>query len=200
MKKVILSFAVLAMVTSCKKEEKKVEKTEEIIEQPITQETPNDAVSLVEMDLKGTKLQVSHGSLEQNVVEFLNSGSYEKATEDELKEKWYDLRDVNFEMGSATALTQGSQKQLDNLVAILKAYPTAKIKIGGYTDKTGNEDSNKKISQARAEFIKAELEKAGVGAQVVSAEGYGSEFAKVAADASDEERATDRKMSIRFTK
>jgi hypothetical protein len=35
---------------------------------------------------------------------------------------------------------------------------------------------------------------------VVSAEGYGSEFAKVAADKSDAERAIDRKMSVRFTK
>jgi outer membrane protein OmpA-like peptidoglycan-associated protein len=33
--------------------------------------------------------------------------------------------------------------QLSNLAAILKAFPAANIKIGGYTDKTGNEDFNK---------------------------------------------------------
>lgn len=86
-------------------------------------------------------------------------------------------------------------------MTILKAYPDAKIKIGGYTDKTGNEDNNKKISQLRADFIKSELtKKADIGKQVISAEGYGSEFAKVPAEASDEERSIDRKMAIRFTK
>ncbi|WP_317127597.1 MULTISPECIES: OmpA family protein [unclassified Chryseobacterium] len=103
-------------------------------------------------------------------------------------------------MGSSTELEAGSQGQLDNLVAILKAFPDAKVKIGGYTDKTGNEASNVKLSQARADFIKAALAKAGVGAQVLGAEGYGSKFATVDAKASDAERAADRKMSVRFAK
>ena len=47
---------------------------------------------------------------------------------------------------------------------------------------------------------KAALEKAGVGSQVIGAEGYGSEFATVAATASDAERAADRKMAVRFAK
>lgn len=199
MKKVVLSFAILAMVISCKdtkKENKELSNSEEKVEQV---EISTDA-SLVEIDLKGTKLKVSPNGLEQQLVNFLTSGDYEKANDEELKNKWYDLNSVNFLMGSSSELEKGSETQLANLVAILKAFPEAKIKIGGYTDKTGNEDNNKKISQSRADFIKSELEKAGVGAQVVSAEGYGSEFAKVAADASDEERASDRKMSIRFTK
>jgi outer membrane protein OmpA-like peptidoglycan-associated protein len=60
----------------------------------------------------------------------------------------------------------------------LKAYPKTKIKIGGYTDKKGDEAANKKLSKSRALAVKAALETAGVGKQVVGAEGYGSEFAK----------------------
>ena len=89
---------------------------------------------------------------------------------------------------------------MNNLLAILKAYPDAKIKIGGYTDKTGTEAANVKISKARAEFIKKWLSDKGVASQVLAADGYGSQFAKVAATASDAERASDRKMSIRFAK
>ena len=103
-------------------------------------------------------------------------------------------------MGSSTELEAGSQVQLDNLVAILKAYPDAKIKVGGYTDKVGDEAANVKLSTARANYIKTALEKAGVGAQVIGAEGYGSQFATVAATASDAERAVDRKMAVRFAK
>lgn len=135
------------------------------------------------------------------MIAFLKGDGYKKAADDSaLKDNWYDFDHVNFKMGSATELEPGSETQLDNLVAILKAYPDAKIKIGGYTDKTGDEAVNKKISTDRAKFIQKWLTDKGVGSQVVSAEGYGSEFAKIPATASDTERAADRKMAVRFTK
>ncbi|KMQ60041.1 flagellar motor protein MotB [Chryseobacterium angstadtii] len=153
------------------------------------------------IDLNGVMLKGYKGGMEDQMITFLKSGNYKNAADDAaLKDKWYDFDHVNFKMGSSTDLEAGSQGQLDNLVAILKAFPDAKIKIGGYTDKTGNEASNVKLSKARAEFIKAALAKAGVGAQVLEAEGYGSKYAKVDAKASDAERAADRKMAVRFAK
>lgn len=153
------------------------------------------------IDLNGVMLKGYKGGMEDQMITFLKSGGYKNAADDSvLKEKWYDFDHVNFKMGSSTELEAGSQGQLDNLVAILKAFPEAKIKVGGYTDKTGNEANNLKLSKARAEFIKAAVTKAGVGAQVLEADGYGSKFAKVDAKASDAERAADRKMSVRFAK
>lgn len=153
------------------------------------------------IDLNGVMLKGYKGGMEDQMITFLKSGEYKNAADDAaLKDKWYDFDHVSFKMGSATELEAGSQGQLDNLVAILKAFPDAKIKIGGYTDKTGNEASNVKLSQSRADYIKAALTKAGVGAQVLGAEGYGSKFATVDATASDTERAADRKMSVRFAK
>ncbi|GEN70253.1 OmpA family protein [Chryseobacterium lathyri] len=153
------------------------------------------------IDLNGVMLKGYKGGMEDQMITFLKSGDYKNAADDAaLKDKWYDFDHVNFKMGSSTELEAGSQGQLDNLVAILKAFPDAKIKIGGYTDKTGNEASNVKLSQARADFIKSALAKAGVGAQALGAEGYGSKFATVDAKASDAERAADRKMSVRFAK
>ncbi|NIF06750.1 OmpA family protein [Chryseobacterium sp. Tr-659] len=153
------------------------------------------------IDLNGVALKGYKGGMEDQMIAFLKSDGYKNAADDAaLKDKWYDFDHVNFKIGSSTELEAGSQGQLDNLVAILKAFPDAKIKIGGYTDKTGNEASNVKLSKARAEFIKAALGKAGVGAQVLEAEGYGSKFAKVDAKASDAERAADRKMAVRFAK
>ncbi|TZF95163.1 DUF937 domain-containing protein [Chryseobacterium panacisoli] len=153
------------------------------------------------IDLNGVMLKGYKGGMEDQMITFLKSGAYKNAADDSaLKDKWYDFDHVNFKMGSSTELEAGSQGQLDNLVAILKAFPDAKIKVGGYTDKTGNEASNVKLSKARAEYIKAALAKAGVGAQVIAADGYGSQFATVDAKASDAERAADRKMSVRFAK
>ena len=89
---------------------------------------------------------------------------------------------------------------MDNLLAILKAFPEAKVKVGGYTDKTGVEADNVKLSQSRADFIKTWLTGKGVGAQVLTAQGYGSKFATVAKEATNDERAVDRKMAVRFAK
>ncbi|SDL73281.1 OmpA family protein [Chryseobacterium taihuense] len=154
-----------------------------------------------DIDLNGISLKGYRGGMEDQMISFLKSGGYNEAKDDAaLKNKWYDFDHVNFKIGSANELEAGSESQLQNLVAILKAFPEAKIKIGGYTDKTGDEAKNLKLSAERANYIKNWLSQQGVASQVVSADGYGSEFATVDASASNDERAVDRRMSVRFTK
>ncbi|QOR74408.1 DUF937 domain-containing protein [Cruoricaptor ignavus] len=161
---------------------------------------PANRGELQDIDLNGTALRGYPNGLEQRMISYLQSGQYANANEEGLKAVWYDFDNVNFVHGSKDQLEAGSEAQIENLAKILKAYPDAKVKIGGYTDKTGNEAVNKEISQGRANFIKSQLEKYGVGSQVTGAEGYGSEFATVDASASDAERAKDRKMAVRFSK
>lgn len=151
-------------------------------------------------DLDGLSLTGYRGGLEDQLVTFIKSDDYANGTEETFKDRWFNFDNVNFVFGTTDQLEPGSEVQLNNLSAILKKYPDAKIKIGAYTDRVGDDANNKDISQKRADFLKAELGKLGVGAQVVSAEGYGEEFATVDEAASDEERAADRKMSLRFTK
>ena len=154
-----------------------------------------------DIDLNGTMLKGYKGGMEDSMISFLNSGGYKNAADDAaLKSTWYNFDKVNFKIGSSTELESGSQGQMDNLLAILKAFPEAKIKIGGYTDKTGDEAANVKLSQARADYIKKWLTDKGVGSQVTGADGYGSKFATVATTASNDERAVDRKMAVRFAK
>lgn len=154
-----------------------------------------------DIDLNGTAIKGYKGGMEDSMISFLKSGAYATAADDAaLKDNWYTFDKVNFKMGSSSDLEAASQGQLDNLLAILKAYPEAKIKIGGYTDKVGDEAANVKLSGERAEYIKKWLSDKGVGAQVLGAEGYGSKFATVDASASDAERAIDRKMAVRFAK
>ena len=156
---------------------------------------------VTDIDLNGKMIKGYANGMEASMITFLKSDGYKTAADDAaLKDNWYDFDNVNFKIGSATELESGSEGQIQNLAAILKAYPDAKIKIGGYTDMTGDAAQNKDLSQKRADFIKSELGKLGVAAQVVGAEGYGSEFAKVPATASNDERAADRKMAVRFTK
>ncbi|AZA58100.1 OmpA family protein [Chryseobacterium shandongense] len=154
-----------------------------------------------DIDLNGTALRGYKGGMEDRMIAFLKSDGYKNAQNDNaLKDTWYNFDHVNFKTGSADQLEAGSEGQLQNLTAILRAYPDAKIKIGGYTDKTGDETGNKKLSDERAKFISSWLEKQGVGSQIMGAEGYGSQFATVDASASDADRAVDRKMAVRFAK
>ena len=146
----------------------------------------------------GKELDAHKGGIEDELVTFLNS-NWKSLSNDSLKNKWFDFDNLNFDFGKAT-IVPASEKQLDNISEILKAFPDAKIKIGGYTDSTGDAAANKKLSQDRADAAKAGLVKRGVGAQVIGAEGYGSQYAKYPATASEEERATDRRVSVSVRK
>lgn len=146
----------------------------------------------------GKELDAMKGGIEDQLVTFLSS-DWKSLSDDSLKNKWFDFDNLNFETGKA-AIIPASEKQLDNISEILKAFPDAKIKIGGYTDVSGNAAANKKLSQDRADAAKAGLVKRGVGAQVTSAEGYGSQFAKYPATATDAERAADRRVSVSVRK
>ncbi|HEX5023702.1 MAG TPA: OmpA family protein [Agriterribacter sp.] len=121
--------------------------------------------------------------------------SYLKSDEPISKEKWFDFDDLNFETGSAT-ITGESAKQVQNIAAILKAFPKAKIKIGGYTDNTGDSAANVKLSQARADAVLAALKGAGANAgQLDSAEGYGPTHF-VAPNDTEENMKKNRRISI----
>ena len=143
----------------------------------------------------GQTLQAYKGGIEDQIVTFLKSDDYKNATEDQLKDKWFNFDNLNFEFGKAV-LTPDSKVQLENLKLILAEFPDAKIKIGAYTDKKGDANTNLKLSNERANTVKSSLN----SAQVLEAEGYGSKFAKIPAEASDKERESDRKTAIRFVK
>lgn len=146
------------------------------------------------------RLQAYRGGVEDDMIQFLNSDEYKNASENDLKEKWFEFDDLAFVFGSSTELRNESQTQLNNIAEILKAYPNARIKIAGFADKVGTEQANMEISRERAKTIEKMLDEKGVGRQVVRTEGYGDEYAKHSASASNDERAEDREIALRFVK
>ncbi|MBS1738004.1 MAG: OmpA family protein [Bacteroidetes bacterium] len=146
----------------------------------------------------GKELNAYKGGIEDQLVTFLKS-DWKSLSDDSLKNKWFDFDNLNFNTGNAI-ITPGSEPQLNNIAEILKAFPDAKIKIGGYTDISGTAADNMKLSQARANAARDALAKRGAGSQVVSAEGYGSQYATHAANEPDEVRALDRHVSVSVRK
>ena len=147
----------------------------------------------------GQEISAWAGGIEDQLIQFVQAGDYKNLSEDQLKDKWFDFDNLNFETGTATILPE-SRSQLANIAAILKAFPEVKLKIGGYTDKTGDESINKKISNARAEAVAKYLTDEGLGSQVAGAEGYGSAFAKYEASAPEADRIKDRRVSVSIRK
>ncbi|WP_099372843.1 OmpA family protein [Sphingobacterium sp. 1.A.5] len=161
--------------------------TTEIVRESIMVTLPNDTV-----------INAYKGGIEDQLVQFLNS-DYKNLSDEELKDRWFDFDNLNFATGTANILPE-SQVQLDNLVAILNAFPDAKVKVGGYTDKTGDEAINKKLSNDRAIAVKNAFDAQGVGNRVMATEGYGSQFAEFPADAPESDRVKDRRVAISVRK
>ena len=158
---------------------------------PAPSSSPTTAASIKVRLPNGVELDALRGGIEDRLVTFLNDPNSVPGND-----VWFDFDNLNFETGSST-ITADSKKQVNNIAEIFKAYPKTKIKIGGYTDKTGDEDNNKRLSQQRAVSVTIALKMGGAnGAQLLAPEGYGSEFAKVPATASDEERKPDRRISV----
>jgi outer membrane protein OmpA-like peptidoglycan-associated protein len=140
----------------------------------------------------GTELNVPANGVESKLIAYLNDPNSTVSDD-----KWFDFDRLLFETGKAT-LQPASQEQAGNIAAILKAYPKVKIRLGGYTDNTGNAAANVKLSDERANGVMGELVKLGTDAARMSAKGYGEEH-PVADNATEEGRAKNRRISLRVT-
>lgn len=197
---VLVIFLLYRMCDNDNKTTEEVVVTQDTLTDDISTQTTttttvvNRESSIVKLH-DGTELNAYKGGIEEQLVAFLDKGDYKNMSEDDLKSIWFDFDYLNFDTAKST-ITTDTKIQLDNIAAILKAYPDAMIKIGGYTDKTGDENFNKKLSNDRANAVKSYLSDKGFGAQIDGAEGYGSEHAKYAADAPEEQRVLDRRVSL----
>jgi K(+)-stimulated pyrophosphate-energized sodium pump len=141
----------------------------------------------------GTEISVGSNAAEKKLVGFVTDAS--KAVD---KTTWFTMDRLYFETGKSV-LKPASQEQLKNIAAILKAYPSVELKLGGYTDNTGDSTSNVALSQQRAEAAKAELVQLGADAKRLTAEGYGPQY-PVASNATAGGKAQNRRIDVRVTK
>lgn len=138
----------------------------------------------------GTQLNVPSNGVEVRLVQYLQSPS--TRTSDLT---WFNFDRLLFDNGRATLQPQ-SNEQLDNVAAILKAYPSAKIRLGGYTDNTGNAAANTQLSEQRADTVMAALVQRGIDPSRLSARGYGDQY-PIADNSTPAGRQRNRRIAIR---
>lgn len=110
----------------------------------------------------------------------------------------FTLDNVEFESGKST-LTKDSYKELKELLDYLKLKDDINIEIAGHTDDVGDDESNLKLSKARAETVRNYLISKGIAPKRVIAKGYG-ETQPIASNATVEGRQKNRRTEVRIIK
>jgi len=140
----------------------------------------------------GSVFNIAKDSPEFKLFSLLNSP-------DEVKDEWMSFDKIRFENGK-TDPTPASDAHLKNIAMIMKFFPNSQVKIGGYTDNTGSDATNLRISAARAKVVADRLKALGVEAKQLTHEGYGSQNPICPANDTDECRATNRRVDVKVTR
>lgn len=96
--------------------------------------------------------------------------SYSNEITNEVSSKSYQIQ---FETGSAV-IKQASYKLLDEILQSAVVAEGLKVGIYGHTDNVGNDGSNQKLSEERANAVKSYLLSKGLPAQRIESKGFGS--------------------------
>jgi OmpA-OmpF porin, OOP family len=139
----------------------------------------------------GATLSVPRYGVESKLIDFMQNGSVP------VDHAWLDFDRLSFDSNSAT-LRPASTEQIANIAKIMKAYPTAHMMIGGFTDDTGDATVDMQLSQARANSVKEELIRMGVGANRLEAQGFGAS-APIADNSTEAGRFKNRRIALRLT-
>jgi outer membrane protein OmpA-like peptidoglycan-associated protein len=110
------------------------------------------------------------------------------------------FRSLEFENGKAEILPT-MHDDLAKLGNFLTDHPFLKIRISGHTDSAGNEDSNLRLSQGRADSIKKYLiDEFKIFADRIIAIGYGSSKPIVSIEETEDHKQLNRRVEFEIVK
>ena len=153
---------------------------------------PAEAVSRATIPLalpNGQSLTVVRGSAVYQLASFLGGTEAAPAR--------FTLSPMNFEFAS-TQLTPESLTTVDQVSAILRAYPTATVRVESYTDSVGTPAANLDLSRDRSETVKGLLGGKGIDPTRVTTAGLGQEN-PIASNQTESGRAQNRRTDIVVT-
>jgi outer membrane protein OmpA-like peptidoglycan-associated protein len=102
--------------------------------------------------------------------------------------------DVLFDTGKSD-LKYGANNNLRQLADFLAANPERKVRIEGFTDSVGNDASNQRLSERRADSVAFALQRLGVDPSRLITAGYGREY-PVADNSSASSRQLNRRVEV----
>jgi type IX secretion system PorP/SprF family membrane protein len=188
-------------------------------EQMQAQKTANE--QLQEQDISASKPQTMTGKYQkpeavQGQVLHVKPGDYKKIAdnmaketdevlatksltpEQSLKGNSYRLERIYFDYNKYT-LQPKSRKQLDDLTAFMKRFPNIHILIIGYTDNTGNDQGNEKLSMDRSQSVADYLINKGIESSRLEFQGLGSRY-PIADNSNEDGRHLNRRVEFTIVK
>jgi OOP family OmpA-OmpF porin len=109
----------------------------------------------------------------------------------------FAARRIHFEYTKAS-LSPSSFKVLDEVVNVLKQNPALKLSIEGHTSGDAAYDANMKLSQDRADHVKAYLVSKGIAASRLKAKGFGPNK-PISTGTSEAEKAKNRRVELKLS-
>jgi outer membrane protein OmpA-like peptidoglycan-associated protein len=106
----------------------------------------------------------------------------------------FTLTDVLFETGKAQ-LKPGAFNRLQPLASYLKQHPEAHATIEGFTDTTGSAETNRLLSQRRAEAVRDVLVGDGIEPQRLAVQGMGEDY-PIASNTTPAGRQQNRRVEV----
>ncbi len=107
-------------------------------------------------------------------------------------------RTILFDTGKATIKTESVSVMVD-IIQILNEYPNSKFTVEGHTDSVGSNESNQKLSEARANSVRDFLINEGIAGNRLTAIGYGEEK-PIASNATSAGKKQNRRVEINLIK
>jgi len=115
----------------------------------------------------------------------------------------FELSAIYFDLNSAK-LNPLSEKQLNDLVDVMRNFPELKIEITAHTDARGSAEANLDLSVNRAEACVTYLLAKGVDTNRLTASGYGEQLirnkCKDGIDCTEAEHAINRRIEFKVVK
>ncbi len=126
---------------------------------------------------------------------FFLDGDMEINRTTEIIEPKLAFKSLEFENGKADIL-EAMHQDLDRIANFLIDHPKYSLNISGHTDSQGKEDSNLRLSQARADAIKAYLVyQFKIEPDRINAHGYGS-AKKIVEEKTEEDKRLNRRVEF----
>jgi OOP family OmpA-OmpF porin len=107
------------------------------------------------------------------------------------------VRAVDFEF-NLSQLTPPAQQTLSEVASALMTQPELNVEIQGHTDSIGSAEYNLKLSQRRADAVKAYLISQGVNASTLTAKGYGK-TSPISSNETAEGRTQNRRVEFKVS-
>jgi OmpA-OmpF porin, OOP family len=112
----------------------------------------------------------------------------------ELNETGKAILYINFDSGKST-IKKESMPIVEQIIEMMKQAKDIKLSVEGHTDSDGSNESNQKLSEARAKAVVDAIVKGGIDAARLSSAGFGEEK-PIADNSTAEGKAKNRRVEL----